>query len=187
MTCQSNGRSPTIAMGFGPLETPSRIRMPRPPQKRTTFMDFTLKSANLELRNREDQPASPRPDVFELPGYLLAKIPGKYENVIGLGLGKVVRCENRDMRAGQEFALLDRTPVDRIRKKIGSDAAMVQQRVPFTWRAVASDRPAVPGGAKKEFQQVGLDLQYLVGESLMPGYAMQARGLFTVQHVFHVP
>ena len=68
MTCQSSGRSPTSAIGFGPLVTPSRIRIPRPPQKRTTFMIHALVSDDFELRDREHQPPAPRADVVELLG-----------------------------------------------------------------------------------------------------------------------
>ena len=41
MTCHSSGRSPIMAIGLGPLVTPSRIRIPRPPQNSTTFMIHT--------------------------------------------------------------------------------------------------------------------------------------------------
>ena len=57
-----------IFIGFGALDAPSRIRMPRPPQKSTTFMlDLAfsnwLGSHHVQRRDREDQPAAPLPDV----------------------------------------------------------------------------------------------------------------------------
>src|SRR5262245_32657725 len=39
MTCQSSGRYPIGTMGFGMVSEYSRIRVPRPPQNRTTFME----------------------------------------------------------------------------------------------------------------------------------------------------
>src|SRR5260221_4715429 len=62
---------------------------------------------------------------------------------------------------------------------------MVQQRVPFAGRTVASDGPAVPGRTEKELEQFAFDLQHLGGESLMPGYGMQARGFFLAEQVLH--
>src|SRR5262249_44552767 len=38
MRCQTIGRTPTLTSGFGTVSECSRRRVPRPPQKRTTFM-----------------------------------------------------------------------------------------------------------------------------------------------------
>src|SRR5712664_2278542 len=53
-----------------------------------------LTSANLELWNREDEPPSPRPDIFEMLCYLLPAIPGEHENVIGPCLAETLTSEN---------------------------------------------------------------------------------------------
>src|SRR5262245_33858306 len=106
MTCQSSGRSPTIAMGFGALVMPSRIRIPRPPQNRTPFTIHTPHSDDLKLGDREDQPAPPRPDVAQLLADLVPEIPGQDENVVGPGLGEALGRMDRDMRAREELPLL---------------------------------------------------------------------------------
>src|SRR5689334_16633079 len=42
MRCHSIGRVPSITRGFGNVSEYSRIRMPKPPQKRTTFIVWSL-------------------------------------------------------------------------------------------------------------------------------------------------
>ena len=139
MTCHSSGRSPTIAIGLGPLVTPSRIRMPRPPQKSTTFMIHPARN-DLELGDREDELAAPLPDVAELVADFVPEIPRQDQNVVGLGLGQALRRVDRDMRARQELALLDRAAVDRVREQVGPDTAVVEQRVALARGAVADHR-----------------------------------------------
>src|SRR6266571_2959313 len=109
MTCQSSGRSPTIAIGFGAVLTPSRIRIPRPPQNSTTFT-ITPHSGDFKCGDREDQPPAPGPDVVKLLADLFTEIPGQDQYVVGLGLGEALGRVDRDMRARQELTLLPRTP-----------------------------------------------------------------------------
>src|SRR5215469_4634515 len=98
MTCQSSGRSPIIAMGFGAVDIPSRIRMPSPPQNSTTFMcqllsitNQTVWSDHAERRDREDQVRAPGPGVLELPADLLPQVPRQDKDVVRLGLGQLFR------------------------------------------------------------------------------------------------
>ena len=51
-----------------------------------------------------------------------------------------LRRADRDVRAGQEVALLVRVAVDRVVEEVGADAAVVEQRVALGRRAVADDR-----------------------------------------------
>src|SRR5215469_255578 len=99
MTCQRSGRSPTIAIGFGALLTPSRIRIPRPPQNRTTFTARSPpQSDDVELRNGVDQAAAPGTDVLQLLADLLAEIPRQHQDVVGPGLLDALRRVDRDVR-----------------------------------------------------------------------------------------
>src|SRR5438105_4267356 len=43
MTCQRIGRYPIVTMGLGTFSPASRIRIPRPPQKSTTFIGENLR------------------------------------------------------------------------------------------------------------------------------------------------
>jgi hypothetical protein len=92
MTCQSIGRSPIMAIGLGPLLTPSRIRIPRPPQNRTTFTNYTsLTFTNhtslddVELGNSEDEFPAPATYVIQLLADLLPEVPRQDEDVVGPG------------------------------------------------------------------------------------------------------
>src|SRR5262245_26408964 len=140
------GRSPIIAMGFGALDTPSRMRMPKPPQKRTTFIchssfgrvlargSYGTGRARDELdeferRNREDQLTSPRTHVFKLLADLLPEVPREDEDVVGLCLREALRREDRDVGPRQELALLHRAAVHGVGDQVGPDAAVIQQRV----------------------------------------------------------
>src|SRR5215469_8958887 len=182
MTCHSSGRSPTMAIGLGPLLTPSRMRIPSPPQNRTTFMACPH-SDDLERGDREYQPAAPRPDVFQLRADLVPEVPRQHENVVGAGLSEPPRRVDRDARTRQVLALLHRTPVDRIRKQVRPDAAVVQQRVPLARGTVACDGLALPGGSEKETGQVSLDLQNFPVKAFMAGNCVQARSVFGIEHV----
>src|SRR5215472_18151908 len=104
MTCQSSGRSPTIAMGLGPVVTPSRIRIPRPPQNSTTFTGSTPYSDNFKCRDREHQPAPPGPDVVKLRGDLVPEVPGQDKDVVGLGFRQPFGSVDRDMRTREELS-----------------------------------------------------------------------------------
>src|SRR5262245_6082480 len=153
MTCQSSGRSPTMAIGLGALVTPSRIRMPRPPQNNTTFIQAP--SDNLKRGNREYQPAAPVPDVVQLLGDLGPEIPRQHEDVVRFGLAEALWRADRDMRPRQELALLDRASVDCVGEQVRPDAAMVEQGIALARGAVTCHRLAMPSRADKELQQLG--------------------------------
>src|ERR1700735_2627070 len=174
MTCHSIGRSPIIAMGFGPLWTPSRMRIPRPPQKSTTFMiphfaQMISSSGDFEFGDREDQPSPPRPDVAELATYFLPQVPGQDEHVVGPGLRETLRCVDRNMGTGQGFALFHRGAVHRVGEQIRPDAAVVEERVALARSAVAGHGPALARRGEQEPEQVALDLQDRGRELLVTG------------------
>src|SRR5437773_275941 len=136
MTCHISGRSPTIASGLGPLLTPSRIRMPSPPQKSTTFIASFPRSDRLQGRDRDDQPAAPLAHVAELCADLLPQVPRQDEDVVGPGLREPLGRVDRDVRARKELTLLDRAPVNGVLEQVRPDAAVVQQRVALARGAV---------------------------------------------------
>src|SRR4051812_29699205 len=105
MTCQINGRGPTIAIGLGASSAaPLRMRMPYPPQNRTTFTllclslpirrqprrkwVYTSKSVadrvrllsaglvnHLQARDCEDQPAAPFLHIGQLGNQFVPEVP----------------------------------------------------------------------------------------------------------------
>src|SRR5215831_16038390 len=182
MTCQSSGRSPTIAIGLGPLVTPSRIRIPRPPQNRTTFTFVISYSDDFERGDGKDQPAAPRPDVVKLSGDFVFEVPGQNENIVGPGFGEALGRIDRDMGAREELPLLHRAPVNGVREKVRADTAVVEQRVALARGAVPGDGSAVARRGEQKRQQVALDPQYLVSEAFMAGHRVQPRGLLLAKH-----
>src|SRR5581483_10411727 len=142
MTCHMSGRSPIMAIGLGPLETPSRIRIPRRPQKSTAFMT-SPHCDDLQFGDRENELPAPRADITELLADFLAQVPGQDEDVVGTGFCQAFRRVDRDVRAGEELPLLDRAPVDGVREQVGPDSAVVEQGVSLARGAVAGHRLAL--------------------------------------------
>jgi hypothetical protein len=116
----------------------------------------------------------------------LAQVPREDENVVGPSLGQVFRRIDRNMGAGQEPALLDRAPVDRVGEQVRPDAAVVQERVALARGAVSGHRAALAGRGEQEAEQVALDLENRGREALMTGHRVQARGLLSGQHRLHL-
>ena len=161
---------------------PSRIRIPRPPQKSTTFMIHTptetISSSGIGKTSFPPQ----EPDIAELPADFVPQIPRQDENVIGFRLGQAFWRVDRDMRAGQELPLLDRTAVDRVGEQVRPDAAVVKQRVALARGAVSGHRPSLTGSSEEEAEQVALDLQHGRREALVALDGVQASGLLLGQH-----
>src|SRR3954452_18131935 len=120
MMCHRTGRSPMVIIGLGAESTCVRIRRPRPPQKRTTFMAFPS-SDDDRTRDGQDEPATPLADERELLHDLLAQVPRKDQHQVRSDLAQPLRRVDRDVCAGQEEALLVRAAVDGERQQVGPD------------------------------------------------------------------
>ena len=174
MTCHSSGRSPIIAIGLGALVDPSRIRMPRPPQNRTTFM------RHLPLRRRAPgsgrRACRPSRARRRAARDLVAQVPRQDQDVVGPVGGDALRRVDRDVRARQEHALLVRAAVDGVLEQVLADAAVVEQRVALARGAVADDPLALGARRQEEVEQVALDREDLVGEAVVPLEGVQPGG-----------
>src|ERR1700722_1690125 len=182
MTCQSKGRSPTRAIGLGPVLTPSRIRIPSPPQKRTTFT-ISPHSDDVKLWNGKDQSRPPCPGVLELLADFLLQVPWQHKDVVRPGLCQAIGRMNRNVSSRQEPSLLYRAAVDRVLDKIFSDPAMIEQRVALARCAVSSNRPTFPRRADQKVEQVTLDAQDFPGKSSMSGQSVQAGPALLLEQV----
>src|SRR6478735_8802949 len=146
MTCQISGRGPTVIIGLGRSDWPSRIRMPYPPQNSTTFMtrprgagsygssdgrDRMARPSRNDLQawNGENQPAAPLAHVGQLGDELVAQVPGQDQHVVGFVLGDLLGRQDRDAGARGEPAVLVGVAVDGVSKQVGPDPAVVEQRV----------------------------------------------------------
>src|SRR6476620_10247966 len=150
------GRSPTGTIGLGSDSVCSRSLIPIPPQKRTTFISAGSSQSDNgcptnerpkppsgihpDLWNRHNELAAPVANVRKLRDDFFLQVPGQNQHVIGTRLPDPIRRKDRDVRACKELSMLVRIPIDRVVEKIGPDAAVIQQRIAFAWRSVASHR-----------------------------------------------
>src|SRR5262245_6502931 len=164
MMCQRIGRSPIVIIGFGTREDVSPIRIPSPPQNSTTFIArFLLRSLirpakHLGVRNGDDQLSSPCPYVRELRRDFLLQIPWQDEDVVGTGLLDPLRGIDRNVRSGEEPAVLVWVPVDRVVEQVGADAAVVEKRVALSGCAVADYLLSLATKPDQELEQAPLRL-----------------------------
>src|SRR5215207_10053662 len=114
----------------------SRIRVPRPPQKSTTFMISVLGIDDRHIGDRDDELAAPGADVTHLLDDLVLEVPRQDQDVVGLELVERLDRMDRDVHAGGEPAVLVRVAIDRELEEVGADPAIVQKRVALARRAI---------------------------------------------------
>src|SRR5262245_42816237 len=100
------------------------------------------RSVNLHVWDRYDELPAPFAHVRELPHDFFLQVPGQNENIVRLCLLDTLRREDGNVRTRRIAALLVRTAIDCVIEKIGTNAAVVEQRVPLPWRTVTRDRLA---------------------------------------------
>src|SRR5882724_887061 len=148
------------------------MRIPRPPQKSTTFIESSFfrqesgewSRVHFDLGDGYDELAAPLPDVRHLFHDLVPEIPGQDQDVVRLGLADPVGVEDRHVGARQELALLVRAAIHRVVEEVRPDAAVVQQGVALAGCAVAGDGLALALGSDQEIEELALGLLYLLAE-----------------------
>jgi hypothetical protein len=110
MTCHNTGRLAIGIIGFGSDWFSARIRIPRPPQNRTTFIAIPPVLSRLrehfESRQADDQLPSPVMYIFELRSNLRSKVPRHDDDEIGAVVGEPPDGMNGDVRARQKPPML---------------------------------------------------------------------------------
>src|SRR5271170_1166699 len=114
--------------------------------------------------NRNYELATPLANKGILLHDFIFEIPGENQQVIWPGFPDAIRGVDRDVRPWQEFPLLVRAAVDRIVEKIGSNPAIIQQRIPFARSAVARDLFPRTLGLDQEFKEFAFGFSHLLGE-----------------------
>src|SRR5450755_3183186 len=178
MTCHRIGRSPTWTMGLGTLSLASLIRMPSPPQNRTTFIGTVPQiyaagrsqarvgqsRTYCRLGNGNNELPSPLANVAHLLHDLSLQVPGQDQQIIRPGLTNPFRRINGNMRARSELTVLVRIAVHRVVDKIRSHSAVVQQRIAFAGSAVSNNGFALPLGLDQALQKLALGVLDLFRE-----------------------
>src|SRR5215218_7241089 len=95
------------------------------------------------LRNRHDEPSTPVADEGELLDDLVLQVPRKDQDEVRSALRNLARVLYRNVRAGQETALLVRVSVDGVIHEIRSNPAVVQKRVSLPRRSIARHRSSL--------------------------------------------
>src|SRR6266513_722404 len=115
-------------------------------------------SEDLDARNRDDEPPSPLVHVRELLSDLVLEIPGQNEDVVRPRFPDRVRVLDGNLRTWKKLALLVRTPINRELDEVGTNATVVEQRVPLPGRPIAHHAKALASSVDEELQQVALHL-----------------------------
>src|SRR6267378_2157615 len=140
---------------------------PLSPRARTRHLQLKV-SAGLGIDgyfgNRHNKLASPFSNAGHLRHDLVFEIPRQNEQIVGLGFLDLVGMQDRDMRSGEELALLVGIAVHGVVDEIRADATVIQQRVAFARGSVSDDRLAFPPDADQELQKLPLGLFYLLSK-----------------------
>src|SRR5260221_14540399 len=130
----------------------------------------------LGARNRHHEAAAPFADMAHLRDHLVLDVPRQDQHVVGPGIADMLGGENRDVRSGQELALLVRAAVDRVLQLARAQPAVVEQRIAFGWRAVTDHALALAPGTFDELEQRAPGLCHLRGEAPIALDAVEAGG-----------
>src|SRR5688500_11537440 len=120
--CHRIGRGPTGTSGLGTRSEKSRIRIPCPPQKITTFIG----SPHLGSRYGDDELTPPVANARELCRDLVLQIPREDQHVVGTSFPQRLDRQYRNVDTGAEPALLVRVAVDHEVDEVGSDTAVIE-------------------------------------------------------------
>src|SRR5882724_1252559 len=115
---------------------------------------------DLRLGDRDDELGPPRPGVRELLHDLVLEVPRQDEDVVRLLGVDLVGREARDVRTGQEPAVLVGIAIDGEVDEVGADTAVVEQGVALAGSAVAGDPLAAALGGYQELEDAALGLAH---------------------------
>jgi hypothetical protein len=118
--------------------------------------------------NRHDELRTPLADVGELRRNLVDEIPGEDENVVRTCLRDPLRRMYRDVRPGGEEPVLVWIAIHGVIDKIGTDPAVVEERIALSRRAVTDDLLPVASQSNEQLEQSALRLLDVPSEPGVP-------------------
>src|SRR5581483_4472042 len=124
---------------------------------------------DVRLGDRYDELAAPVTDMGHLRHDLLLDVPGQDEDEIRSGAIDFLGRQYRYMRAGKEEPLLVGVPVDGEVEEVRPNAAVVQQRIALTGRAITGDVLPIPLEIDEESEDPPFGLLHLAPEREVPG------------------
>src|SRR2546423_2821703 len=189
MTCQRIGRYPMGTIGLGVFSAYSRNRIPRPPQKRTTFigctpprlaqtMPWRSSCVYLHFGNRHDKFSTPVSSERKLADDFIFQVPGEDKDIIGAGRSKFLSREDRNMGAGQELAMLIRISIYRKFQEIRADPAIIEQGIAFARGAIADYFFPFTSNANQEIKQLTFGFFHVLAKREIAFKTIEAIFLF---------
>jgi hypothetical protein len=116
---------------------------------------------------------------------LVLQVPGEDQDVVGPGLIDCLDRTDRDVHAGGEAAVLVGVSVDREVEEIGSDSAIVEERIALAGRTVPADPFALVLGRDQERKEVAFRPPCLFAEGRVCRHLHQPVPLLAVQEFGH--
>ena len=147
-------------------DSPRGCRCPTDPQR----IIPTVTLQNLHMRDGNDEPSTPLPNISHLLDNFLFDIPGKDQNIIGFVFPDLIRVFYRNMASRQIAVLLMGTPVHGIIQKVRPDPAIIQERVPLGRRAVSDNLFPLFFQGNQALKKISLDgLDFPVERKILSG------------------
>ncbi len=104
-------------------------------------------------RNGNNELRAPGRDVVHLLDDLVLEVPRQDQDVVRLSLVDRIDRPDRNVHARREAAVLVGVAIDREVEEVGSDGAIVEQRVALARRAISADRFAFVLGRDQETRE----------------------------------
>src|SRR5258705_5270334 len=113
-----------------------------------------------DFGNRYDEFSTPFPDPSKLSHYLGLEIPWQNQDVVRSGFPEFLGRKYRNMRPGQKFAVFVGTSIHGEIEKVGTDTAIVEQRVALAGCTVRDDSLSLALCLNEELEQLALGLSH---------------------------
>src|SRR5581483_5937824 len=127
------------------------------------------------IRNGQDEPSSTLLVWRQEAHDLLCKVPRENQHIIGLVGKNPIHGHDRYMRPGGIKANLQRTTINGIGKRFGSDPTVAKQRVPFCRRAITNDGFAPSLQARQQFTEATSVSAHAAGKTVVSLGLVQPR------------
>src|SRR6266513_6186604 len=98
---------------------------------------------NYDFGDRHNELTAPLTHTRQLLHDLRLQIPREDQHEIGAGLPQLFRRKDRNVGAGKKFSMLVGAAINGKIQKVGSDPAIVEERVPFSRSTIANYSPAL--------------------------------------------
>src|SRR6185369_8874059 len=118
---------------------------------------------------------------------LLLQVPRQNEDVVGLGRVDRIHGQDRNMHPRRELAVLVRIAIDGEIEEVGSNPAIVEERIALAGSSISADSLAGLLDPDQERQEAALGLSYLVRKRSVGCDGAIAERLLAIQEIHYAP